>query len=293
MGAAALAADASSVCLPLVVGSAVGSACGSAQERCGQRICVVEAPLASASHCAGGTCVAPEAPCTVSVAVHTAEVVQGVVGRFAGNEPVLGVRARALPYTQAIGRPAGPPDSLWPAPPAWGRVLGNAPAIQCYVFGDMRFTLPDMLMHDEVVIAFGTRTVLRLPLGAINAPLDFALLGSVSLRLGRLLESPQPVEVLVPIRPPGESLPQVARVSLSFRTATASPAAAQGAVAPLASGTTAVAPGAAAGHGFCMAEDLRPCDTADVEHEIRALEEQLRRLKALPLAGTQRRSRAE
>jgi len=222
MGAAALTADLAGVCVPLAVGSAVGSSCAALHERCGHRVCVMDASAAARLRCADAGCASTELPFAVMGVVHTVHVVRGVVGTFTDNEPVLGVRARTLPYTQAIGRQMREKGS-----PAAGRyskgrevALGDAPLHDTYTFDNFLFLLPGMQMQDEVVIAFGTRTVVRLPLlGASNAPLDFDVLGSTSMPLMRLLQSSQPVEVAVPIQPRGESLPQVARAALTFGVA--------------------------------------------------------------------------
>ena len=147
-----------------------------------------------------------------------------------GNEPVLGIRARTLPYAQAIGR-AAPGDEGGSVAAALSKLvlgdraaetgaapsLGSAPARRRYTFGDLGFTLPGLALQDDVVVAFGTRTVLRVPLGAAavaSAPLDFDVLGSVRVPLWKLVNCPQPVELLVPVRLSGEALEQVARASL-------------------------------------------------------------------------------
>uniref|UniRef100_A0A7S4PRM7 Uncharacterized protein n=1 Tax=Alexandrium monilatum TaxID=311494 RepID=A0A7S4PRM7_9DINO len=208
MGASALTADIGTVCVPLALGSAVGSSCTAWHDQLSQRVCVVDGPSGSALRCASAGCStsASELPFAVMGVVHDVELVRGIVGTFTDNEPVIGVRARTLPYTQAIGRPA--PDQ------------GGTLPLQRYTFGNFPFLLPGMLAEDEVVIAFGTRTVVRLPLlGASNAPLNFDVLGSISMPLGRLLQGPQPVEVSVPIQPRGENLPQVARAFLTFGVA--------------------------------------------------------------------------
>jgi len=95
-------------------------------------------------------------------------------------------------------------------------MLGEGLVFDRYTFLDFPFMLPGVGIGDDVVVAFGVRTVLRLPLfGASNAPLDFDVLGTVQVPLRRLLEADQPAEICVPIVPRGESLPQVACVSLS------------------------------------------------------------------------------
>jgi len=227
MGAAALSADISNVCVPLALGSAVGSSCAALHDRLSQRVCVVDGLPSSGLRCSSAGCGgASELPFAVMGVVHDVQLVKGVVGTFTDNEPVVGVRARTLPYAQAIGRPAPgqePRDKQLP--------------LQTYTFGHFPFLLPGMLAEDEVVVAFGTRTVVRLPLlGASNAPLNFDVLGSASVPLARLLQSAQPVEVGVPIHPRGESLPQVARASLTFRVAPQSLAA--GPVLPAAADDT-------------------------------------------------------
>jgi len=109
-------------------------------------------------------------------------------------------------------------------------------------------------------------------LGAVNAPLDFTSLGSIGLELGRLLERPQPVEILLPITPHGESLPQIVRASISFRVSGITSEQQQSEIDPFAPalGTEdqAITP---------------PCITADIDQEIRSLENQLRALKSLSL----------
>lgn len=312
MGASALVADASSVCLPLVVGTAVGSTWTSTQERCGQRICVVEAvPM----RCVDMACVAPEAIFAVSVVVHDVDVVEGVIGTFKDNEPVIGVRARTLPYTQAIGHRASAgwqrqrrqrdqqPQSEGDAGRSTaaklllgggaGRAaaLGNAPNFDTYAFGDFQFTLPGMSLKDEIVMAFGVRTVVRVPLlwGASNAPLDFNILGTVSVGLEQLLHSPQPVEVLVPIHRVGESLPHVVRTSVTFRVASAEQLGKGEVAAPAARASIPEATHALRGRALTAARvstagsawpgELFRCDTEDVEREIRSLEEQLQVLR--------------
>lgn len=209
MGAAALSAEISNVCVPLALGSAVGSSCTAWHDQLSQRVCVVDGLSGSALRCTSAGCTtAAELPFAVMGVVHDVQLVKGVVGTFTDNEPVIGVRARTLPYTQAIGR-------LVPA-----QEKGDALPLQRYAFGNFPFLLPGMQMEDVIVIAFGTRTVVRLPLlGATNAPLNFDVLGTTSMPLGRLLQGSQPVDIGVPIHPHGESLPQVARASLTFTVA--------------------------------------------------------------------------
>lgn len=159
-----------------------------------------------AAACAGS-------PFTVVGVVHGVEVVKGIVGVFTANEPVVAVRAHTLPYMQAIGKQA---PLTRAEDPLMGK-LGSEPAVQRYTFGDWFFVLPEMSLHDEVIVAFGTRTVLRLPLWrASNAQLDFNTLGTVSVPLGQLLQSSQPVEIAVPIKSDLQLLQHVARASLTF-----------------------------------------------------------------------------
>mmetsp|Transcript_114850 Transcript_114850/g.245190 ORF Transcript_114850/g.245190 Transcript_114850/m.245190 type:complete len:299 (-) Transcript_114850:107-1003(-) len=296
MGAAALIADAGSVCLPLALGTAVGSAWTSAQERCGQRICVVGAvPM----RCTDIACMAPKAIFAVSVMVHDADVVQGVIGTFQDNEPVIGIRAQTLPYTQAIGHRAAagwqweqqqcelpmPERSmaarlLFGGGASWTAALGDTPAFDTYSFSDFHFTLPGMSLKDEVVVAFGVRTVVRVPVlwGASNAPLDFNVLGTIGVALEQLLHSPQPVKVLVPIHRAGEPLPHMVRTSLTFRVAPS-----EQVVAPSAHDASHPLSGR---NLSAMQElpvnpgDLLRCDTEDIELQIRSLEEELQVLRS-------------
>lgn len=269
MGAAAVAADVGGVCLPLALGSAVGASCSAAHDRCGQRMCIVEGTPASWTE---APCMPVRASFTVAVTMHSVEVVQGVVGSLIDNEPILAVRARALPFVQAVGRrvPVRTGSSAAAAGNSKASVLGEMPVFHRYTFGDLQATLPDLSEKDAVIVAFGTRTVLRV-LGAVNAPLDFASLGSIGLELGRLLERPQPVEILVPITPHGESLPQVVRASISFRVSGITGGQQQTQMASLAPvlGTEVQA--------------ITPCITADIDQEIRSLENQLHVLKLLSL----------
>lgn len=208
MGAAALTAEIGNFCVPLAVGSAVGSSCTAWHDQLSQRVCVVDGLSGSSLRCKSAGCTASELPFAVMGMVHDVQLVKGVVGTFTDNEPVIGVRARTLPFTQAIGQlghERQPADGL---------------PLQRYSFGNFPFLLPGMLMEDVVVIAFGTRTVVRLPLiGATNAPLNFDVLGTATVPVGRLVQSAQPVELGVSIQLRGESLPQVARATLTFTVA--------------------------------------------------------------------------
>jgi len=252
----------------LALGSAVGANCYAAHDRCSQRICVVEGAAASWTE---APCMPARASCTVTVTMHTAEVVQGVVGSLTDNEPILAVRARALPFVQAVGRrvPGRTGSSVTAAGNSKAGVLGEMPIFHRYTFGDLQTTLLDLSEKNEVIVAFGTRTVLRV-LGAVNAPLDFASHGSIGLELGRLLERPQPVEILVPIMPRGESLPQVVRAFISFRVSGITDGQRESQMVP-------VAPLGMEG------QTITPCITEDIDQEIRSLETQLHALKSLSL----------
>mmetsp|Transcript_83070 Transcript_83070/g.240401 ORF Transcript_83070/g.240401 Transcript_83070/m.240401 type:complete len:283 (+) Transcript_83070:73-921(+) len=277
MGAAALAADVGGVCLPLAVGSAVGSACTSAHDRCGQRICVVDGVPRAVYTCAEVTNCSPQLTFTACGCLHDVSVPTGVVGTFTDNEPVLGVRARALPYVQAIGRRPRASDksaasvrlSVAATGSTWGNVAGGGVATsERYVFGDLPFALPDVCLQDMVIFAFGTRTVVRLPFFS-NAPLDFDIIGTVRLPLSQLLQASQPVEVLIPIQVPGDLGAHVVRISATFHTAGHDPkAAVVGApVLPPQRGVV--------GHGAAR------CDSEDLDKEIDALEKQLQMLKGM------------
>lgn len=231
MGASALAAEMGTVCVPLAVGTAVGSSCSVAREQCGGRICHCGSVGGSAegllpSHggcedadCMGAGCGADRRRFTISGSVLEADVPDGVLGVFSDNEPIVGVRARTLPYTQAVGRDVGP------AALTKGESLGDRPMLRRCTFPGSIFALPGIATDDDVMIAFGTRTVVRLPLwGAVNAPLDFTVLGEVRLPLYQIVRMEKPVEVCVPIRPGKESLPQEVRLRLKIR-ATVTPAA--------------------------------------------------------------------
>lgn len=169
---------------------------------------------------------------TINGAVHSAELPQGVMGIFKHNEPVVGIRAHTLPYTQAIGRSssAKPPrgsKATWAAlgfqlrpdgPPEGSRFYpakAAAHPAQC-AFDDFPFVLPRVRLSERVVVAFGLRTVFRLPLGGAarveSAPLDFNVLGEAEIPLSALLFAAQPVEVCVPIGGMGE----FASVRLTF-----------------------------------------------------------------------------
>jgi len=267
MGAAAVAADMGGVCLPLALGSAVGASCSAAHARCGQRICVVEGNAATWTE---APCIPVRASCTVTVTMHAVEVVQGVVGSLTDNEPILAVRSRALPFVQAVGRRVPGRTGSSATVTSKASVLGEMPIFHRYTFGDLQATLPDLSEKDEVIMAFGTRTVLR-AFGAVNASLDFKSLGSIGLELGRLLERPQPLEILVPITPHGESLPQVVRASISFQISGVIGGQQQSQMAPL-------APMLGTG-----GDAITPCITADIDQEIRSLENQLHALKSLSL----------
>jgi len=293
---AAVGAEIGGICLPLVVGGAVGSSCSLAHDRCSQRICVVEGRKVSTLCVEVASC-SPELTFMVNGEVHSASVVQGVVGVFQDNEPVVGIRARALPYVQAIGKPAPEEQRLWAArqlftsatasaggsagggPGASGfagsvpDAVGQGPAVCRFSFDNLSFALPGLSMHDQVIISFGTRTVLRLPFWT-NAPLDFDVLGTMQVPLWQLLQSQQPVEVLVPIQPRGETLTHVARVSLTLQVPQ-QPGPSR--VARVEPDAVPVLPGGEDGISAFR------CDSDDVEKEIQALENQLKLLKSLPL----------
>mmetsp|Transcript_26856 Transcript_26856/g.52576 ORF Transcript_26856/g.52576 Transcript_26856/m.52576 type:complete len:253 (+) Transcript_26856:75-833(+) len=228
---AALAPDVAGVCVPMAVGTAVGSSCSSLHDRLGQRFCVVQGAPFSMDGCG-----AKELPFGVMGVVHDVHIIKGVVGTFTNNEPVLAVRAGTLPFSQAIGRLAADQDTERSIKDRSPGAVGGLGMLQRYTFESFLFHLPGMMMQDEVVIAFGTRTVVRMPLlRASNASLDFEPLGTVTAPLARLLQGPQPVEVDVPVHPRGESLPQVARATLTFAVAAPST------LAPSADDTDAVA----------------------------------------------------
>merc|ERR1712046_467843 len=99
-----------------------------------------------------------------------------------------------------------------------GALLGEGIPFDRCAFMNFPFVLQGMSMADDVIIAFGVRTVMRIPmLGVSNAPLNFDILGTVNVPLQKLLHATCPVEVSVPILPRGETLPQVAYVSLTLR----------------------------------------------------------------------------
>ena len=195
MGAAALAPEVLGSCGPLAVGVAAGTACGSAcalsREHCRGRVCHCRqrgACARSAACLSGAQLLGPEFD--VSGQVLSVELPRGVLGVLTDNEPVVGVRAGTLPYSQAIGRM----EEGWSAAlvglagaSAEGALFGNAPVYDRYTFDGFPFNLRDVSISDEVVIAFGTRTVVRIPLiGAENAPLDFTVLGTAREPLHRL-----------------------------------------------------------------------------------------------------------
>eukprot|EP00927_Polykrikos_kofoidii_P018718 TRINITY_DN18707_c0_g1_i1.p1 TRINITY_DN18707_c0_g1~~TRINITY_DN18707_c0_g1_i1.p1 ORF type:complete len:412 (-),score=43.98 TRINITY_DN18707_c0_g1_i1:322-1557(-) len=286
---ATLTAEAVTTCGPLAAGAVVGSVCTSSWDRCSDRVC----------HCQQGRncrctkdhlnlCAFDNGQIlTVDGVVHEAEIPRGVLGFFTDNEPVIGVRARTLPFAQAIGQRPAEAAQFWPSLPTralWGpncdsgndsacesdpgvaptgldaavapfsstlrsplmkplqrntgaskggcesgansargndtrpsnQILGEGLVFDRYSFFDYPFIMPGLTIHDDLVIAFGVRTVLRIPaLGVANAPLDFDVLGSVQVPVRKLLETTSPVEVCIPIIPRGESLRQVACVSLS------------------------------------------------------------------------------
>mmetsp|Transcript_56270 Transcript_56270/g.163124 ORF Transcript_56270/g.163124 Transcript_56270/m.163124 type:complete len:315 (-) Transcript_56270:152-1096(-) len=305
MGAAALAADIGGVCVPLAVGSAVGSACTATHERCGQRICVVEGVPGAVALCAEVATCSPHRTFTVAGVAHSVSVANGIVGTFTGNEPVLGVRARTLPFVQALGKPADRRPTrrgaagllaavgLLSSPQANESAAGAGSdaemvePLRKYTFSDLRFALPDLCMDDVVVIAFGTRTVVALPFFA-NAPLDFDILGTTEVPLRELLQSPrQPVEVTVPLAGVGAvdavgvAKGNCARISLSFHVFGPDM---QGAGDLKISSGPALPGGRFAAHsgGGGEAAVAFRCDSDDLEREIEALERQLRLLKEVP-----------
>lgn len=246
MGATALVAEVIGTCGSLAAGAAVGSTCTYAHERCGGRVCHCQSGVRP---CDGGPlqiCVVEEGlGLAVECAVHEAEIPKGVLGLFTDNEPVIGVRTRLLPFAQAIGKHLPKADAAvspawntylsrgsdggaagspaWPSSRSRGEmpnlrsmILGEGLQFEKYSFSSFRIILPDMSMGDDVVIGFGVRTVLRVPiLGIASAPLDFDVLGAVQVPLRKLLQAPQPLEVCVPIVPKGESLQQVVVVSMT------------------------------------------------------------------------------
>lgn len=283
MGAAALAADVGSVCVPLVVGGTVGSAVASTHERCGQRICVVEGAPTVAALCKEVATCTPELTFPVRGCVHSAQASSGVVGIFRDNEPVVAVRARTLPYFQAIGHSSPDrPHLSWAARQFFpsGHIardermaISKSPSLCKFDFDDFVFTLPGLSMHDNVVVAFGTRTVVRLPFFS-NAPLDFDVLGTMQIPLWQLLQTSQPSDLLVPIQAPGDQPTSVARISLSFEVPeTHAPP----------TKSSAPSMGTEPERIFLFDGPVVRCDSEDVDREIQALENQLRLLKRLPL----------
>jgi len=265
--------------LPLAVGSAMGSACTSAHDRCGQRICVVDGVPRAVYTCAEVTNCAPHLTLTVTGALHDVLIPSGVIGTFVDNEPVLGVRARMLPYVQAVGRQGAETVARaerWPrasSSTAHQRggsdtTSGEPRRMRRYVFSDLPFALPDLCAQDLVIIAFGTRTVVRLPFFS-NAPLDFDVVGAIEMPVFELLRAPQPLEIEIPIQPRGEASMQVV-TSVTFQVVSLDET--QG--RDLASEPAIPPASCSRGH----AAPLR-CESADVDKEIEALEKQLRVLR--------------
>jgi len=309
MGASALAAEAGAVCVPLALGAALGSTCARTQESCGSRVCHLGGSRGSkAGDCSAGcqvcvgVCGGGGAPTfTVVGTVHEAEVPEGVVGVFTENEAVIGVRALALPYVQAIGKDAGPVKDRSPAAagaankPRTLISLGALPATRRYVFSDFLFTLPGVGSCDDVVVAFGTRTVFRLPvIGASSVPLDFNVLGHVRLPLVEVLQVDAPVEVCVPIQVTGESLSQVVRLHMSFRALSTSTTIVEATSACVSYDDVSPCGGreeATASRGLRgkkadsaragTAATLKSLNTSDVDRDMRVLEEQFHKLQGM------------
>jgi len=203
---------------------------------------------------------------------------------------------------QALGnKVAVHPDS--PAQSAVGsargsrEMLGEGIVFDRYTFVDFPFFLPGVGLGDDVIVAFGVRTVLRLPMiGASNAQLDFDVLGTVQVPLRRLLEAEQPAEVCVPIVPKGDSLPQIACISLTVCASEMVVCRSYGA----GMGSPSVWPAMADESQpqpplVCKQEklimdkdmsDLMHCGNL-AEHGIHALEEQMVRLQRSPEQGLQ------
>lgn len=266
-------------CGTFVAGIGAASACKEIQSECQGRNCHVSMGNEVPEACAGAGCIV-EHDLTITGVVHRVELPQGVIGVFRDNEPVVGIRAHTLPYVQAIGqRPSSKPS------PAYRPALGSTlPFTHCF-FNDFPFMLPLVKPSDDIIVAFGTRTVLKLSLWGTakveSAPLDFNVLGEVKLPIRRLLCMPQPVDVTVPITPSGESLPHVAQVRLSLS------------VAP--TGGASEVPDLITQRSIhdhsqrhpdisgaqLMRRELSERDAAAVDTEILQLEDQLRKLKAV------------
>jgi len=266
-----LASDTVGTCGAFAIGASAASACALAKSECRGRVCHV-GPGEETPVCVGSGCII-EQELTVSGVVHSVELPRGVLGSFRNNEPVVGIRAHTLPYVQAIGQP--PTEDRLPA-----RILGlgSIPAFCVCNFNDFPFVLPQVRPSDEVVVAFGTRTVLKLSLwGAArmeSAPLDFSVLGEVCLPLRKILCAGQPAEVCVPITPSGETLPHVARVRLTLSMAACSGG--PGAVAAVEATTQR----SVTGNALSLRRELSERDGLDVDTQILHLEQQLRHLKA-------------
>lgn len=266
-----LASEAVGTCGAFAAGASAASACAFAKAECHGRICHV-GPGEEVPVCAGAGCII-EQELNISGVVHSVELPQGILGSFKNNEPVIGFRAHTLPYVQAIGE-----QPIQAQLPARMLGLGAAPASCVCDFNNFPFVLPKVRPSDDVSIAFGTRTVLKLSFwGAArmeSAPLDFTVLGEVHLPLRRILCVAQPAEVCVPITPSGESLPHVARVRLTLSVAEGSGG--PGLVTAVEATTNRSFNGTSA---ISLRRELSERDGLDVDTEILQLEEQLRRLK--------------